>query len=177
MRVAIGIVTLAACGDDGMTNMVMDAAAQMDMSSANCHVPGSYGDIGSKTGTQGTMGGVTATMTLDAGPPRDSFFLKMVANKGVFAGGIAPGTYTITGADAQYNNCGLCVHIIADIVTGAGPTMFYFAESGSVTLTTVNAPIAGSVSNLVMREVDINSGSFVTGGCSTTIGSMSFTTM
>lgn len=170
-------LVLAACGGDDAMVMI-DAAVQMDAAmQANCLVPGAYGDLGSKTGSQGTMGGVTATITLDAGPPRDSFFLKMVTGKGVFGGGIVPGTYTIGGVEAQYNNCGLCVHIIADIVTGSGPSKFYFADSGTVMLSSVNAPITGTATNLNLREVDIGSGSFITGGCTTTIASMSFTTL
>jgi hypothetical protein len=121
------------------------------------------------------MGGVTDTLTLDAGPPRDTFFLKMVTGKGVFAGGIAPGVYTITGDDADYNNCGLCVHIIADIVTGVGPTKFYFANAGSVTLDSTSAPIMGSAANLTFREVDIGSGSPI-GTCASAIGSITFAT-
>jgi hypothetical protein len=169
------LVALAACGGDD-TMATIDAAPQIDSAPANCLVMADYGALGAKTGTAGTMGGVTATVTLDAGPPRDTFFLKMVTGKGVFAGGINPGTYTISGVDAQYLNCGLCVHIIADIVTGAGPSKFYFADSGSVTLTSTAPPIAGSATNLTFKEVDISSGQFVTNGCTSTIGSISFTT-
>ena len=173
MRHALLVLLVACGGDDAMT--IIDAAPQQDSASANCLVLADYGALGAKTGTAGNMGGVSATFTLDAGPPRDTFFLKMVTGKGVFAGGIVPGDYTITGVDAEYANCGLCVHIIADIGT-TGPTKFFFADSGSVNLTSTTPPIAGSATNLTFKEVDINSGAFVTGGCTSAIGSISFTT-
>ncbi len=174
MKRLLAILAVAACGDDGGSVIPDAAMQQMDAPPMNnCLVPASYGDLGMKTGTAGTMGGVTATFTLDAGPPRDTFFLKMVTGKGVFAGGIAPGTYTITGDDADYNNCGLCVHIIADIVSGVGPTKFYFANAGSVELTSTGSPISGTATNLTFREVDIGSGAPV-GSCASTIGSIMF---
>lgn len=171
------LLALAACGgDDVMMMPVIDAAPQVDSSTANCLVMSDYGALGSTTGTYGSTGGVTATITLDAGPPRDTFFVKLVSGKGVFAGGVVPGNYTIAGAEAQYNNCGLCVLIIADIVAGAGPTKFYLADSGTVNLTSTSNPITGSAANLVLKEVDIGTGAFVANGCTSMIGSIDFTT-
>src|SRR5690606_5893788 len=98
MKLAVAaVLVLAACGDDGSMMMTQtDAATQTDAQNQNqCLIPGSYGAVGSLTGTAGAMGGVTATFTLDAGPPRDTFFLKMVDGNGVFSAGITPGTYTI----------------------------------------------------------------------------------
>jgi hypothetical protein len=177
-RALLLVVALAACGGDDGASTMIDAAVQMPdaQNPATCLIPGDYGDVGSKTGAQTNMGGISGSFTLDAGPPRDTFFLKMVANKGVFSGGINPGTYTISGVDAQYNNCGLCVHIIADIGM-TGPSKFYFAESGMVTLTSVNMPITGSATNVMLREVDIGSGDFVPFGCRASISSIMFTTM
>lgn len=176
MRRLLATVVVAACGGDDGVSVIADAAMQQDApEQTNCLVQPDYGALGSKTGTAGMMGGVTATFTLDAGPPRDTFFLKMVTGKGVFTGGIAIGTYTIAGDDADYNDCGLCVHIIADIVSGVGPTKFYFANAGSVTLTSTSPPISGSAQNLTFREVDIGTGA-PTGTCTSAIGSIMFTT-
>lgn len=174
MRIWLCLLAVTACSDSAATTP--DAAsAQPDATydSARCLIKGDYGAVGALTGAA-SMGGVTAT--LDAGPPRDTFYVKMVTGKGVFAGGVAPGTYTIAGADANFLNCGLCVHIIADIVSGAGPTKFYFADSGTVTLTSTTAPIAGSAQNLHLRAVDINTGAFLSDGCDATIASVMFST-
>lgn len=166
------LVLLVACTESSSGSP--DAAVQMDAyDTARCLIKGDYGAVGSLTGTA-TMGGITAT--LEAGPPRDTFYLKMVTGRGVFTAGIMPGTYTIAGVDAGYNTCGLCVHIIADIVTGTGPSKFYFADTGMVTLTSTTTPIAGSAAQLHLAEVDIGTGQKVAGGCEATIASISFST-
>lgn len=164
------LVVLAACG--GGSDALPDAPSPDADNSAQCLVPGSYGDLGAKTGMT-TMGPSTLTITLDAGPPRDSFFLKLVAGKGVFAGGLATGTYSIAGVDASFNDCGLCVNVIADIVTGSGPTKFYFATSGSVTLTGTTPP-AGTLSNAHLVEVNIGTGAPASSGCASDIGMLAF---
>lgn len=179
MRIALAfvLVALAACSDS--PSQSIDAPAQMPdaFDTARCLVMGNYGALGSLTGTRAmTATATTATMTLDPGPPRDTFFVKLEPNRGVFSSGVAPGTYTIAGDDAGFTTCGLCVNIVADIVSGAGPTKFYFADAGMVTLTSTTTPVTGSAQNVHFREVDISSGQFVTGGCSSTIESVSFTT-
>lgn len=164
------LVLLAACG--GGSEDVPDAAMPDADNSAQCLVPGNYGDLGAKTGTT-AMGASTLTITLDAGPPRDSFFLKLVSGKGVFSGGLATGTFSIAGVDASFSDCGLCVNVIADIVTGSGPTKFYFATSGSVTLT-ATAPPAGTLTNVHLVEVNIGTGAPAGTGCATDIGMLAF---
>lgn len=164
------LVLLTACG--GGSDEVPDAPLPDADSSAQCLVPSSYGDLGAKTGTT-TMGASTLTITLDPGPPRDSFFLKLVSGKGVFSGGLATGTFSIAGVDTSFNDCGLCVNVIADIVTGSGPTKFYFATGGSVTLT-ATAPPAGTLSNVHLVEVDIGTGAPAASGCASDIGMLAF---
>jgi hypothetical protein len=176
MRIWLGLLTVAACSDSPSSITIDAAPDSTGYDTARCLIKGDYGALGAITGTAGTMAGTTVTSTLDPGPPRDTFFVKMVANKGVFAAGVAPGTYPIAGADANFLNCGLCVHIIADIVSGAGPTKFYFADSGTVTLTSTTAPIAGSAQNLHLRAVDIATGAFLNDGCDATIASVTFST-
>ena len=167
---AISVLALGACGDDG--GATIDAAVGMDAyDTARCLITGNYGALGALTGTT-SQGPTTLTITLDPGPPRDSFFIKLNAGKGAFAGGLATGTFSITGADAQSPNCGLCVNIIADIVAMQGPSKFYFATSGSVTLTSTQPPI-GSVADLAFVEVGVN-GDVMPGGCTASIDSMAF---
>jgi hypothetical protein len=179
MRIGIAfLVVLAACSDSPSSSNVDAPTVTPDADdSARCLIKGNYGALGSLTGTRGmTATATTATMTLDAGPPRDTFFVKLEPNRGVFSGGVAPGTYTISGVDAGFSTCGLCVHIVADIVSGQGPTKFYFADTGSVTLTSTTTPVSGSAQNVHLREVDISSGQFVANGCTATIDSVTFTT-
>ena len=179
MRIWLPIgLALAACSDSPSSSSV-DAAAPMPdaYTPASCLIKGDFGALGSLTGVAGTNNGsTTVTVTLDPGPPRDTFFLRMDPGEGVFSAGVAPGTYTISGVDAGYSTCGLCVHIIADIVAGSGPSKFYFADSGTVTLTSTTPPIMGSAQNLHFAEVDIGSGQKVPGGCEGSIASVMFST-
>jgi hypothetical protein len=145
---------------------------------ATCLIKGDYGALGTVTGTAGTAGtapvATTITVVLDPGPPgKDDLFIRLVPGKGVFAGGIAAGTYPIGGVDANFTTCGLCTNIVAD-VSNTGPAKFYYASSGTVTLTTVTAPITGTVQNLAFGEIDISTGA-VNGPCTASITSASFT--
>lgn len=166
------LALVAACSDGETATPPADAPpAPPDAAAAQCLVPATYGDLGAKTGTT-AQGPTTLTIVLDPGPPRDSFFLKLAAGKGVFTGGLATGTYPITADEADFNACGLCVNIIADIVAGQGPSKFYFATSGSVTLTATEPP-AGTLANVTLEEVTV-AGAPAGSGCATTITAMSF---
>ena len=174
---AAALLVLAACG--GSSDAIDAAVAADAYDTATCLIQGHYGALGSLTGTAGTTGtgATTITVTLDPGPPgKDDFFIKLVGGKGVFAGGVAAGTYPIGGADANFLNCGLCVNLIADIKPGTGPSKFYFAASGMVTLTTVAPPIMGSAMTLHFDEIDITTGNKIVGGCTASIDSVTFST-
>jgi len=167
MRFALAALILIACSSDPPP-AAPDAPAQPDAPPANCLVEPSY-TLGAITGEANTaMGGaITGTFTINAGPPRDTFFVKL--------SGITPGTYTIQGNDADFNACTLCVNIIADIVAGQGPTKFYQAQAGTITLDTTSATsVTGSATNLTFREVSLGTGSVV-GTCATTVASVAFT--
>lgn len=167
----LSAAAVAGCADDGEE----DGGDPMQ-DEATCKVPGSFAALGSVTGNASTnaSGDPTIAITLAAGPPRDVLQLRLTPNVGAFAGGgIKTGTFTIGGVDAGFNGCGLCVTVIADIVTGVGPTKFYHATSGTVTLTSAARPYAGTVSNLSFGEVTID-GTPVA-GCKTQIASATFT--
>jgi len=117
-----------------------------------CLVPADYGALGSKTGTAlVNAGNPTLTIVLDPGPPRDVFFLQLITGQGVFTGGgLMTGTFAIRGADTNFTACGLCTNILGDIVSGAGPTKFYFTASGMVTLPSTelmkaSTPLSGRI--------------------------------
>jgi hypothetical protein len=173
MRMRFAVVLFAACGGGGGGSPAVDA-----YDTARCLIKGDYGALGNQNATAGNASGnTTVVVVLDPNPQgKDDFFLKFVAGKGVFTGGVAPGTYTIGGVDASFNNCGLCTNLIADINPTSGPAKFYFATSGSVTLTTVTPPIQGSAQNLKFVEIDLASGLPIAGGCVGSIGSITFAT-
>ncbi|MBA3457813.1 MAG: hypothetical protein H0T42_32320 [Deltaproteobacteria bacterium] len=168
--IALAASLLAACSDDPDQQLVDASTTDAPYDTARCLITGHYGALGAKTGMP-TLGPTTLSVVLDAGPPRDTFFLKLTTGNGVFAGGLANGTYPLAGADLDFNSCGLCVNIIADI--GAmGPTKFYFADAGSVTLTSTQPP-AGSLANVTFKEVT-SGGAPVAGGCVASIASLTF---
>lgn len=173
MRRVLLLVLVAACGDSDPA-IPVDSAATADApyDTAKCHILGFYGDLGAKLGTT-SQGVTTSTIVLDPGPPRDSFFLKLNTGKGVFAGGLANGTFTLAGADLDFSNCGACINIVADIGT-MGPTTFYFATAGTLTLTATQPP-AGSIQGVTFREVT-SGGAAVPNGCVARIDKMTFTT-
>lgn len=160
------LAVAAACTDD-------DGGPEQD--EATCKVPGGHGALGAVTATASANGNgdPLLAITLAAGPPRDVLQLRLVAGAGAFTGGIKTGTFSISGADASFTGCGLCVAIIADIVAGVGPTKFYQATSGTVTLTSATSPYAGTVKDLSFGEVTID-GTPVP-GCKTEVASASFT--
>jgi hypothetical protein len=175
---ALAVLT-AACSADPppplLDGSIVDADPQ-----ATCLVPADYAALGTRPGTADLTVESSLTVVLDPGPPKDDFFVKLIAGQGAFAGGaIRTGTFALTGADASFTTCGLCINLIADIVAGQGPRKFYFAESGTVTLTRADATagatpskIAGSAQNLHFVEIMVD-GTRVP-GCTSTIASITF---
>ena len=81
----------------------------------------------------------------------------------------APGTFSITGEDADPELCGLCVYLWIDTDEWS---YFLAADSGSVTVDTVDTRLKGSASSLTFKEVGDEG--FMEGGCTATIESISF---
>lgn len=169
----------AACSTDPPPQLLDGSIIDADPQ-ALCLIPASYGALGAKTGSPDVTTANTLTVVLDPGPPKDDFFVKLVPGKGAFAAGtLQTGTFNVTGADASFTNCGLCINIIADIVANQGPTKFYYADSGMITLTSADptgaAPskIAGSGQSLHFVETNLD-GTPVPGGCTATIASIAF---
>jgi hypothetical protein len=82
----------------------------------------------------------------------------------------APGTFTIGGEDADPDLCGLCVYLYIDTEEWS---YFLQADSGSVTVETVDGKLKGSASSLTFKEIG-DEGGYMEGGCSATIDSVPF---
>jgi len=167
-------LSAGACSDPAPT--LLDAAPVPDADRLTlCQIPADYGALGPRTGTQDATGTGTPSITvvLDPGPPKDDLFIKLIAGKGAFAGGLVPGTFAIGGADARFADCGLCTNILANIDPTTGPGKFYFTDSGTVTITTTN-PVSGSAQNLHFVEIDLTTSTAVPGGCSAALTSIAF---
>jgi hypothetical protein len=164
-----------ACGASSPT--LLDAAPTVDADRlTECLIPADYGALGTRTGTQDAThtGTPSITVVLDPGPPQDVFFLALGAGKGAFAGGLKTGTFTLDGtADASFKTCGVCTSVLGNIDATSGPSKFYFADAGTVTLTTTN-PVTGSAQNLHLVEIDLGTSMAIPGGCTATLGSITF---
>jgi len=112
----------------------------------------------------------------------DVLGLSLFANFGGFGSGgdIAPGTYTIQGDDAAWSTCVICVLIATDVGSDGTPKDFYFATSGSVTLTTVTGQLSGSVTGANFIHVGTSMGQPAdppaVDSCASTISSATFNT-
>jgi hypothetical protein len=115
----------------------------------------------------------------------DDLHVELWAQSGGFgANDIKTGTYQITGAELNYETCGICVFVNTDLHQSGSDVAItdnYLATSGSVTLTSVgtngSGTLAGSISNVMFTHVtlDPNSGSSTpVGDCNTMISSATF---
>jgi hypothetical protein len=182
-RISLPILLIAACSGspDPDDNGGVDAGSGADAAPRACTVAADLGQLGARDGTpmaSGTAGSriVSVSMTVASDTAtRDVVFVQLKGGKGAFAGrDPAPGTYPITGAELDYNTCGVCVTVIGDIVAGQGPTQFYFQRAGSVTITSAAGTLAGSVSGLDFLELDLGTEELVRDGCETQVGGLSF---
>jgi len=120
--------------------------------------------------------------TISPGGAPDDVAIELYSGYGVFAGGLGTGTFTITGEELNYATCGVCVRVLTDTnaLTYSSGTYVddYLATSGSVTLTSVNGTIAGSLNNVTLTHVNIDGTTFNStpagDGCNSTIVSGSF---
>jgi hypothetical protein len=127
-----------------------------------CNVPGS----------QGAQHWYRLAATLPGGAT-DYVQLDLWDNKGAFAGGtVKVGTYPITGNDAAYATCGICVRGLGD--KGTTGQKEYFATGGTVNVTAIGGnglPIAATLSNLTLVEVDATTHAPVASGCTASVAS------
>jgi hypothetical protein len=113
----------------------------------------------------------------------DAWVLQLYAGFGPFTGGaVTTGTFAIAGDDTNFATCGVCGLIAADVpasgtVEITDPERWYLAQSGTVTITSLSPNLTGTVTNLVLAHVTLDSAtgaSTVVGDCTSTIGTLSF---
>jgi hypothetical protein len=145
---------------------------------ATCALPDNTPDTGALTATTTQKCNVPGSMgqkhwyRMAAALPSgamDYIQLELWDNTGPFAGGtVATGTYEITGTDATYATCGVCVRGMGD--KGTAGQKEYFATSGTVQVTAVGTTLSATLTNIGLIEVDANHAP-VTGGCADTVAS------
>jgi hypothetical protein len=149
---------------------------------AACPLPASTADTGALTATKSQMCNVPGTQgaqhwyrlaaTLPSGA-MDYVQVDLWDNKGAFAGGaVKPGTYQITGNDAAYATCGICVRGLGDKASAGQKE--YFATGGTVTVTAVGGagqPLSATLSNITLGEVNSTTRAPVASGCTASLAS------
>lgn len=171
MKRALALLVAIGCSDPDQPTYTTD----IDADSTGCGTIPHYGALGSISGNAGTVGTApTLAIRIEGNADYDVLFIKLVASNGVFAAGLAPGSYDLGGADLDLWNCGLCVQVLTQYGYDQTSDKSYAADSGHVTLTSIS-PIIGSASDLAFTEVD-KLDHKITGGCQTTIKSISFST-
>jgi hypothetical protein len=131
-----------------------------------CGIASDQGNLGTLTGTAGSqpqasgstqrvswVSAATPTTATTAAP--DFVVVELWDNYGAFAGGAArTGTFTISGAETDYDTCGVCV-VMAANVTNNTPTKLLLATAGTVTVTSIGTA-AGQ-----MTQATVSNASFV----------------
>ncbi len=177
MSMAVAGLALAACGgdDDGggadrMEIPIVDAgelpdtAPTPDTGPVPCIVEADQGALGVAMGTA-LQADQSSPMTpgdkvlqfstqLNQDATPDVLIISLWDGYGAFAGATAaPGNYTISGAEASYQQCGVCVWIFADVDAAGDPAQIYQASSGTVDITSVAGNFTGSITNVDFRHI------------------------
>lgn len=158
---------LLACGGDddgggggGTTDASMstDAPAQMD-AALNCTASATYsptiGADNSQVDDVPAMGQTPHQQYLDAlinnDQMPDQLEIALVAGRGAFTGGdIKTGTFQL---DTALTSCGACGLLITDVAGQNQFADFYFATSGTLTLTSVETNLTGTLTNVTFQHV------------------------
>jgi hypothetical protein len=121
---------------------------------------------------------------LNADDEPDLFEIDLYEGFGAFpgSGGIKTGSFTLSGDDLSFQNCGLCTQIYTNIGSDGSPADLYFATAGTVDLTSVGTPtgsnvstgtLSGSLSNVSFAHWD-GSNDAAYGDCTSSITSLMF---
>ena len=101
-----------------------DGPQQQDSGPVTCLASTSYGTLGTLEGyvdtTLGDPDRIVYFGALNADTKPDFLYLDFWNGYGVFANGINPGTYQLTGAETAWETCGACVLIQAEYDMNAG---------------------------------------------------------
>lgn len=175
-RITLGLLTVGAMACVQEAVPVDNGSPDAGVVERNCATPEDHGNLGALGGAatvepQETAGNVIRlNADIDPVSPRDVLSIQLWDGVGPFAGGaVAPGVYTLGGAEGHFSTCGACVTIVADIVPMVGPTEIYIAQSGTLTIDSVSPTVSGSLADVVLQTFDLNTGAPIPGGCTTSI--------
>jgi hypothetical protein len=120
-------------------------------------VPDDWGSNGPLDESQFSFDG-DFTYYADMVPDTERFqrlFISLHADMGVFAGGaVEPGTYVLEGDEIDYSWCGACVYLAVDD-DGSAPSVIYMAQTGKLTVDSVDTDIHGTLENADLTQIDL----------------------
>jgi hypothetical protein len=155
----LALLVLAGCGDE--------RASHGDA----CQVRGEYGELGGVRGIVNSSGGElvwAAMVDDDSGVDVVRLSIQLVGGRGVFAGGLAPGRYSIAGAELDPRTCGACIRLR---VVGVE---CYFARAGTLDLGSTEVELTGQLTGAAFAPVDCATDQPIAGDCDSRIDSVSF---
>jgi hypothetical protein len=182
----LACLPLLACGSDSTHHInVVDSKTYED-SAMNCGAMASYTpSFGSAQ--QATDHVITGSNAGEALTWYGGLDMTAVLELDLFTGTTDFGGTTLTpksgislgGDNAHFESCGTCVLIDAAIDSQGHPQQTYLATAGTVNITSIKPSITGTMSNLSLVKVNIDSTSYVStpvnDGCPpSTIASASF---
>ncbi len=164
MLLALGAA--AACDDERIA-LDRDAAC----AATECRVAVDYGDIG---GVGGAAEDIQESLVWfgmipdECGERVVELSIELVDGRGVFAGGLATGSYDIAGDELDPDTCGVCARLIVD------DGKCFFATAGTLELTSTEIDLVGRLIGAAFGPVDCLTDQVIPGACTSRIGSMSF---
>lgn len=139
------LIGLAACsGGGGSTNPGPDGGTDGD-AGLLCPAADDFGDLGAAGGNTFAQNQYLSVDVELAASPRDLFVVELFEGSAPFEQGITTGTFDISGTQTDYNTCGTCVSVWAN-VEGGNAEMVYLAQAGTLTITSVEGQFTGSFS-------------------------------
>lgn len=134
------------------------------------------GASGSNAHTEAWYGALNGDMTPDV------VQVELYAGFAAFAGAdITPKTIQLAGDELNYKTCGACVRVFADVPQMGDSPAQYFATGGTLTLTSTTGTLTGTLENVTLEKVTINSTDYtstpVGDGCQTKIVNASMNAM
>jgi hypothetical protein len=192
------VVPFIACGGGGDSHTVTivdshlgsgsGSGSNVTCEAASSYTPaGAFGSANSRAGNSPAAGsGSAATIhfeyldgTLQGS---DILDITLYAGYGGFGSGdIANGTYALTGNDADWGLCGICVDVMPGALGSAGidfsPTYYathaYIATAGSITFTSTTTSLTGVTFKHFNYDSSAGTSTFPD-SCTTTIASATF---
>jgi hypothetical protein len=143
-----------------------------------CVVPlGGFGAIGDVVVTVNTASApaLSTSFPLDQTTAPDTLFIELWDGWGAFPDQVTTGTFPLTGEEGSYSTCGACVFIRGDVVGPGSTTGFWMATGGTLTVTSIEGNLTGTLSNVTFAHMANGSQTVpANDGCETSIESAAF---